>query len=80
MNILLWLVGSKVGRLVGIALVVILILFSMILYIQNTERLKYKVDHLEGYKETRERIDDSFIPDSVDSAVDWLRKRLDDLR
>lgn len=34
-----------------------------------------KIRDLQGYKETRERIDNAPVADNPDDALEWLRKR-----
>jgi len=73
-------VGSRIGRIVGLVLVAGLISLLTIQYIQKQERDRVlnevQREDLENYKGTRDRIDeannDSF---GLDDALDWLRKR-----
>jgi len=73
-------VGSRIGRIVGLVLVAGLISLLTIQYIQKQERDRVlnevQREDLENYKDTRDRIDeannDSF---GLDDALDWLRKR-----
>ena len=76
------LVGSKIGKTVGLVLAVTLILFGTIQYIRWQERdkvlLEVQKEDLENYKDTRERIDEviNHVLD-YDGALDWLRSRGD---
>lgn len=38
-------------------------------------RQKAKIEGLEGYKETRERIDDAPVASDASDAAEWLSKR-----
>jgi hypothetical protein len=79
-NLLSIVVGSRIGRAVGLVLVAGLISLLTIQYIQKQERDRVlnevQREDLENYKDTRERIDeandDSF---GLDDALEWLRQR-----
>lgn len=86
---LLSFVGSKIGRMIVIALVVGLILFATTRYIQNTTRdntvKEIQIETLEDYRETRERVDNAIRetrrsnPDNSGSvALERLRNRQQD--
>jgi hypothetical protein len=76
------LVGSKIGKTVGLVLAVTLILFGTIQYIRWQERdkvlLEVQKEDLKNYKDTRERIDEviNHVLD-YDGALHWLRSRGD---
>lgn len=83
---MLWtLVGSRVGRTVGIVLVVGLTLFTMIQWYQREAREELKKDieleQLNTERETRERIDEAVRPirnPNVDDSLRYLRERSSD--
>lgn len=76
------LVGSKIGRTVGLVLAVTLILFGTIQYIRWQERdkvlLEVQKEDLKNYKDTRERVDEviNHVLD-YDGALRWLQSRGD---
>jgi len=82
-TILQFVVGSRIGRTVGLVLAAGLISLLTIQYIQKQERDRVldevMREDLENYKDTRERIDeansDTF---GLDDAIDWLRQRNSD--
>jgi len=82
-TILQFVVGSRIGRTVGLVLAAGLISLLTIQYIQKQERDRVldevMREDLENYKDTRERIDeansDTFGPDD---AINWLRQRNSD--
>ena len=82
-TILQFVVGSRIGRTVGLVLAAGLISLLTIQYIQKQERDRVldevMREDLENYKDTRERIDeansDTF---GFDDAIEWLRQRNSD--
>jgi len=82
-TILQFVVGSRIGRTVGLVLAAGLISLLTIQYIQKQERDRVldevMREDLENYKDTRERIDeannDTF---GFDDAINWLRQRNSD--
>ena len=82
-TILQFVVGSRIGRTVGLVLAAGLISLLTIQYIQKQERDRVLDEvireDLENYKDTRERIDeansDTF---GLDAAIEWLRQRNSD--
>lgn len=79
------LVGSRVGRIAGIALAVGLTLFTMIQWYQREAREGLKRDieleQLNTERETREKIDEAVRPSrntTVDDSLRYLRERNSD--
>lgn len=76
-----WIVGSKTGRIVALALVAILTLSLTIRWYQNTieERVRQEIrlEQLQSDKDTRDRIDEGIrnTPTTIDTIADWLRER-----
>ena len=76
-----WVVGSRTGRIVGLVLGVILTLFAMTLWYQNTIEKRImdalQVQQLLQDQQTRKRIDEAVAnsPRDFDSSVEWLRQR-----
>lgn len=67
------LLTSKLGRMVSGLLAGMGLLVGMYLYGKQTQKQKQKVKDLEGYKETREKIDAVEINTDRDAALDRLR-------
>ena len=67
------LLTSKLGRMVSGLLAGMSILVGVFLYGKQTQKQKQKVKDLEGYKETREKIDAVEINTDRDAALDRLR-------
>ena len=70
-------VGSPIGRLVGVVLAVILTSFLLIQFGQNIQEQRQIKEELQGNVETRERIDAELetAPTDPSDALDWLRDR-----
>ena len=71
------LAGSKIVRLVGVALVVGLILFSTIQYIRGAEEDRIKLKLIEKEIATEEEINNAISnsPNDPDSILEWLQRR-----
>lgn len=71
------LAGSKIARLVGVALVVGLILFSTIQYIRGAEEDRIKLKLIEKEIATEEEINNAISnsPNDPDSILEWLQRR-----
>lgn len=80
MGIIGWIVGSPLGRLVGVVLLVGLLSIGAILYIQSAERDKINVEKLQQEIETRDRVDEAIkrSPNSLDGIAEFLRDRQSD--
>lgn len=70
---MLSLLTSKLGRVVSGLLAAGGILIGVFLYGKKTQKQKQKVKELEGYKETREKIDAVEINTDRATALDRLR-------
>ncbi len=70
---MLSLLTSKLGRVVSGLLAAGGILIGVFLYGKQTQKQKQKVKELEGYKETREKIDAVEINTDRAAALDRLR-------
>ena len=70
---MLSLLTSKLGRMVSGLLAGMGLLVGVYLYGKQTQKQKQKVKDLEGYKETREKIDAVEINTDRDAALDRLR-------
>ena len=71
------LAGSKIVRLVGVALVVGLILFLTIQYIRGAEEDRIKLKLIEKEIATEEEINNAISnsPNDPDSILEWLQRR-----
>lgn len=80
MGIIGWIVGSPLGRLVGVVFLVGLLSIGAILYIQSAERDKINVEKLQQEIETRDRVDEAIkrSPNSLDGISEFLRDRQSD--
>ena len=67
------LLTSKLGRMVSGLLAGMGLLVGVYFYGKQTQKQKQKVKDLEGYKETREKIDAVEINTDRDAALDRLR-------
>lgn len=67
-------VGSRLKRLAVGALAAIVTVFGLIQYGKLSQKKKQKIEEIEDYKETRERIDDAERSPDRDAAVKRLRK------
>lgn len=67
------LLTSKLGRMLSGLLAAMGILVGAYFYGKQTQKQKQKVKDLEGYKETREKIDEVEINTDRDAALDRLR-------
>lgn len=67
-------VGSRLKRLAAGVLAVIVTAFGLIQYGKLSQKKKQKIEEIEDYKETRERIDDAERSPDRDAAVKRLRK------
>ncbi len=70
---MLGLLTSKLGRMLSGLLAAMGLLVGVYLYGKQTQKQKQKVKDLEGYKETREKIDAVEINTDRDAALDRLR-------
>jgi hypothetical protein len=70
---MLSLLTSKLGRIVSGLLAGMGLLVGVFLYGKQTQKQKQKVKDLEGYKDTREKIDEVEINTDRDAALDRLR-------
>ena len=70
---MLSLLTSKIGRMVSGLLAGMGVLVGVYFYGKQTQKQKQKVKDLEGYKETREKIDAVEINTDRDAALDRLR-------
>ena len=70
---MLGLLTSKLGRMVSGLLAGMGVLVGAYFYGKQTQQQKQKVKDLEGYKETREKIDAVEINTDRDAALDRLR-------
>lgn len=70
---MLSLLTSKLGRMLSGLLAGMGILVGVFLYGKQTQKQKQKVKDLEGYKDTREKIDAVEINTDRDDALDRLR-------
>ena len=70
---MLGLLTSKLGRMLSGLLAAMGLLVGVYLYGKQTQKQKQKVKDLEGYKETREKIDEVEINTDRDAALDRLR-------
>lgn len=70
---MLSLLTSKLGRMLSGLLAGMGLLVGVYLYGKQTQKQKQKVKDLEGYKETREKIDAVEINTDRDAALDRLR-------
>lgn len=68
------LVGSRLKRLAVSALAVIATVFGLIQYGKLSQKKKQKIEEIEDYKETRERIDDAERSPDRDAALERMRK------
>jgi len=68
-----WLVGSKLGRAVGMILGVLAFAGSIFLGGRRYEKQDRKIEDLEDYVDTKEKIDDVEKSDDRDAAVERLR-------
>lgn len=80
MGVIGWIVGSRLGRLVGIVFLVGLLSTGAILYIQSAERDKVETEQLKEQIETRDRVDEAIkrSPNSLDGIAEFLRDRQSD--
>lgn len=70
---MLSLLTSKLGRMLSGLLAGMSILVGVYFYGKQTQKQKQKVKDLEGYKDTREKIDAVEINTDRDDALDRLR-------
>ncbi len=70
---MLSLLTSKIVRMLSGLLAGMGLLVGVFLYGKQTQKQKQKVKDLEGYKDTREKIDEVEINTDRDSALDRLR-------
>jgi hypothetical protein len=70
---MLGLLTSKIGRMLSGLLAGMGILVGVYFYGKQTQKQKQKVKDLEGYKDTREKIDEVEINTDRDAALDRLR-------
>jgi hypothetical protein len=70
---MLSLLTSKLGRIVSGLLAGMGLLVGVFLYGKQTQKQKQKIKDLEGYKDTREKIDEVEINTDRDAALDRLR-------
>jgi hypothetical protein len=70
---MLSLLTSKIVRMLSGLLAGMGLLVGVFLYGKQTQKQKQKVKDLEGYKDTREKIDEVEINTDRDAALDRLR-------
>ena len=70
---MLSLLTSKIVRMLSGLLAGMGLLVGVFLYGKQTQKQKQKIKDLEGYKDTREKIDEVEINTDRDSALDRLR-------
>jgi hypothetical protein len=70
---MLSLLTSKIVRMLSGLLAGMGLLVGVFLYGKQTQKQKQKIKDLEGYKDTREKIDEVEINTDRDAALDRLR-------